>query len=181
MVKKKGRGGRRRKNDSDDESAGESPERGLTLTKRLSPGVERGQSFGSQSSFDETPISRVDRYRSRETASTPTPAGGRTPTTGKRHDRKEINLVIAEDDADDTRPLSWSQLRCGPSQYPRRPMCVVCGLPAPYKCALCAKLKSSGSTVILSRYFCSLGCKETHELNDCGKVATKVMGDLGER
>eukprot|EP01068_Selenidium_serpulae_P003097 Selendium_serpulae@DN2880_c0_g1_i3.p1 len=110
-------------------------------------------------------------------------------TTRRHHDKKDVNLVLAEDNADETRPVSWSSMYVGPSAYPRRPLCVVCAKPAMYKCPLCLKLKPSaglsggavggfaGARRNLSRYVCSTECKTIHSETDCGKQMKPIMGD----
>lgn len=159
MGKKKGKKGRR-KNDSDDESAGESPER-LTSTRR-----PRGSAASPTGSFSG----------GAHTHNVGSVGSGGVQFKGTQHDRKDFNLVIAEDDADDSKALSWSQMRCGPQRYPRRHFCVVCGQPAPYRCPICAKIKvtTQSAANMNSRYLCSPACKEAHEETDCGKVKSSL-------
>eukprot|EP00921_Rhytidocystis_pertsovi_P012514 GHVQ01020351.1.p1 GENE.GHVQ01020351.1~~GHVQ01020351.1.p1 ORF type:complete len:128 (+),score=19.92 GHVQ01020351.1:155-538(+) len=90
-----------------------------------------------------------------------------TSSKGKRHERHDLNILLAQDEAEASRQNinCWRSLRAGPACVPPRHFCCVCGFFASYKCTECAKHRPTPYT----RYFCSTHCLSLHTEVDCCK------------
>ncbi|EEA07070.1 uncharacterized protein CMU_034560 [Cryptosporidium muris RN66] len=86
-------------------------------------------------------------------------------------ERKEVALVLAEDELDNDRNITWSSIAVDPSKLPRRFFCVVCGCFGKYRCYECYKSKSNQ----INRYVCSLRCYNIHKDVDCGKPKNSLI------
>ncbi|OII75632.1 hypothetical protein cand_030620 [Cryptosporidium andersoni] len=86
-------------------------------------------------------------------------------------ERKEVALVLAEDELDNDRNITWSSIAVDPSKLPRRFFCVVCGCFGKYRCYECYRSKSNQ----INRYVCSLRCYNIHKDVDCGKPKNSLI------
>ncbi|OLQ17920.1 hypothetical protein ChUKH1_04915 [Cryptosporidium hominis] len=85
--------------------------------------------------------------------------------SNKEKERKEISLVLAEDDQDNERKVKWSNIVVGPSKTPPKKFCVICGFIGKYKCYKCFKCRPNS----IVRYVCSHKCDMLHKEIDCCK------------
>ncbi|KAF7459070.1 putative zinc finger protein [Cryptosporidium felis] len=80
-------------------------------------------------------------------------------------ERREVSLILAEDDQDDERKVRWSTMAMGPSKFPTKNFCVICGFFGKYKCYQC--FNSRPNPIV--RYICSTKCDTIHREVDCCK------------
>ncbi|KAJ1613629.1 hypothetical protein OIY81_882 [Cryptosporidium canis] len=80
-------------------------------------------------------------------------------------ERKEVSLILAEDDQDNERMIRWSNITMGPPKTPPKKFCVICGFIGKYKCYKCYKCRPNS----IVRYVCSQKCDVVHQEVDCCK------------
>lgn len=124
----------------------------------------------SDDDMDEDSECEVSRVTSsaRTAHSNPTSSKGK-----KRHEKHDLNILLAQDDAEAYRQgiPCWTSIRASatPNLAPR-PFCTVCGYVGLYKCVACLLHKPTPFT----RYLCSAACMVVHKDTDCCKTKNLV-------
>eukprot|EP01071_Lankesteria_metandrocarpae_P001681 Lankesteria_metandrocarpae@DN1768_c0_g1_i2.p1 len=131
-------------------------------------GRGRGQGAGRKrrkhnSDNSESSDSGLSQPRVRKTSA---------PTRKRQQHKSELSLVLPEDDLDKSKAISWNNMTAGPSDFPCRKFCSVCGYFASSRCAACSSMRPHH----VLRYLCtSLECSMVHKDTNCGKPQTRLQ------